>query len=103
MNNHTTPEPSWDANRFTTHLRGLAQHDAPRLFAVGLEYGEREDAEVAAYGMAFQDHTEVITLDGTHRVRTIRPEDALRHFHEEDVTAHVVWLPQPPTTAPNRP
>ncbi|CCH35217.1 hypothetical protein ABZ816_11480 [Actinosynnema sp. NPDC047251] len=96
MSSHTT-SPLWDEQGFAAFLRGLAEDDAPRLFAVGLEYGERHDAHVAAYGMAFDGYTEAISRDGTFRVQTTSPEDVLRYFDDESVSAHVVWLSGPST------
>ncbi|MEV0676612.1 hypothetical protein AB0I60_08810 [Actinosynnema sp. NPDC050436] len=86
-----------DTDMPTVASRGLAEKDAPLLFAVGLEYGDRHYAEVAAYGMAFDGYTEAISRDGTFRVQTTSPEDVLRYFVDESASAHVVWLPKSST------
>ncbi|MBB5958980.1 hypothetical protein FHS29_005589 [Saccharothrix tamanrassetensis] len=101
MSDHITTEPLWDERGFAAFLRGLVEDDAPRLFAVGLEYGERHDAHVAAYGMAFEDHTEVISCDGSLRVQTVRPEDVLRHFDDGSAKARLLWLSESLPTKPS--
>ncbi len=55
---------------FAGFVVGLAQDVAPRLFAIVEEYGEREDAEVAAYGLAFADHADVNSVEGDFRLRS---------------------------------
>ncbi len=96
MNDPTDAAPLWDEAGFSQFLTGLATDDAPRLFAVAVEYGERHDAHIAAYGMAFYDHAEVISTEGDFHARIQKPENALLYFTETgDTTPRLVWLPQP--------
>jgi hypothetical protein len=52
----------------------MVAEDVPRLFAVIREYGDRVDARIAAWGMAFADHAK-ITGSGTW-MSTESPEHA---------------------------
>ncbi|RKT56489.1 hypothetical protein [Saccharothrix australiensis] len=86
-------EPLWDEAGFTAFLEGPAVDDAPRLFAVAVEYGHRHDGHIAAYGMAFHDHAEIISTDGDFRARLHTPESALTYFRDDnDTTPRLVWL-----------
>jgi hypothetical protein len=67
--------------------------EAPRLFAVVREYGERLDGELAAWGMAFDDHVEVVSIGGHRRMSLCSPERAVFFFGlGPDVTAHLIWV-----------
>ncbi|MBW4720721.1 hypothetical protein [Saccharothrix obliqua] len=77
----------------TAFLLRLAAANAPRLFAIGLEYDD--DCHIAAYGMAFPDRTDVTTSDGTYRLQVARPEDVRRHFQDDDGEVRLVWLSEP--------
>ncbi|QTR03444.1 hypothetical protein J7S33_31865, partial [Saccharothrix algeriensis] len=92
-------EPLWDAAGFSAFLTGLAEDDAPRLFAVAVEYGERHDGYIAAYGMAFPDSADVINREGDLRLHLQAPEDALKYFMDHDLCekARIVWLSGPGT------
>lgn len=81
-----------DEQQFSEILRGIAVDTAPRLFAVAQEYGERQDGWIAAWGMAFPDHAEVISVRGDFRMRVRRPENALRAYADDEVSARLVWL-----------
>ncbi|MFF7650345.1 hypothetical protein ACFZCY_10865 [Streptomyces sp. NPDC007983] len=97
---HTAPEP-FD---FDQEVRALVLGTAPRLFAgvqeFALENGWR-DAEVAAWGMAYQDgHADVTSVDGRRRFSLPSPDRATRHFALlEGVTARLVWLAPPRAAA----
>ncbi|MBP2336408.1 hypothetical protein JOF41_002586 [Saccharothrix coeruleofusca] len=83
---------------FTAYLTGLAVDDAPRLFAIAHEYGDREDGWIAAYGMAFAGHAEVVSTEGDFHTKSATPEAALTafaRFADADVKLHLLWLPGP--------
>ncbi|GAA3844076.1 hypothetical protein GCM10022243_08110 [Saccharothrix violaceirubra] len=83
----------WKA-RFGEVVRGMVVDFAPRLFAVVQEYGDRVDGRVAAWGMAFPDHAEVVSVEGGLRMRLQDVDSALPVFAtREGVSASVVWLP----------
>jgi hypothetical protein len=70
--------PACDEHEFAAIMEGMVADEAPRLFVVVQEYGERVDAVIAAWGMAFPEHAEIVA----HRLRmSVRdPESALRMF-----------------------
>ncbi|MFI0774744.1 hypothetical protein [Streptomyces sp. NPDC021212] len=89
--------PASESFDFYQEVRELVLDTAPRLFAVVQEYvlddGWR-DAEVAAWGMAYQDgHADVTSVDGRRRFSLPSADRAIRHFALlEGVTARLVWL-----------
>ncbi|MGH3624505.1 MAG: hypothetical protein ACRDQ5_22420, partial [Sciscionella sp.] len=57
------------------------------------EYGERVDARIAAWGMVFEDHAEVVGVDRGLRMSLQTPEDALRGFNfGSHIRARLVWF-----------
>ncbi|CCH28561.1 hypothetical protein BN6_12350 [Saccharothrix espanaensis DSM 44229] len=61
----------------------LVAIEPPRIFAVVQEYGERLNAWVIAWGMAFEDHAEVYTVDQRTRLSLSRPDSAPALFASE--------------------
>jgi hypothetical protein len=49
---------------FTQEVRELVAADAPQVFALVEEYGERVDGWIEAWGMAFDDHIDVLGVNG---------------------------------------
>lgn len=49
---------------FAAVAQALVSETAPRLFALFAELGEREDGEVAAWGLAFDDEALVLPVGG---------------------------------------
>lgn len=75
--------------------------EAPRLFAVVQEYGARVDARIAGWGLAHEDHVDVIGVGNSVHLGASRPEDMLRYFHRRDlITARIVW-PDPTAATPD--
>ncbi|GAA3891386.1 hypothetical protein GCM10022243_65340 [Saccharothrix violaceirubra] len=95
MSETITWSPLCGETEFAELLNGLAVDFAPRLFAVVHEYRDRADGWIAAWGMAFPQHADVISVDGGLRLRLAEPDGAVRVFTSEaaDVTARLVWLP----------
>lgn len=80
----------------------LVQDTAPRLFAVVQCYepgdGERDqgDAWVAAWGMAFDGHAEIVGSGGGARFSVCSPDWAVRRFGRgADLSARLVWVAPP--------
>ncbi|MEU1805478.1 hypothetical protein [Streptomyces sp. NPDC019937] len=97
---HTAPEP-FD---FDQEVRSLVLDTAPRLFAVVQEFALDDgwrDAEVAAWGVAYQDgHADVTSVDARRRFSLPSPDRAIRHFALLDgVIARLVWLAPPRAVA----
>ncbi|WP_051712663.1 hypothetical protein [Actinoalloteichus caeruleus] len=78
---------------FMELIESMVADFAPRMFAVVQEYGDRVDARVAAWGIAFDDHAAVVAVDGGLRMNLSSPEHALRGFNwGPDITARLVWV-----------
>ncbi|ACU39803.1 hypothetical protein Amir_5996 [Actinosynnema mirum DSM 43827] len=98
-NGNTGPEdPGTEstASAFRRWMAREAREQAPRPFAVVYEIGDREDCEVAAYGLAFPDRAETTAVDDGHHTRSGSVEHALalyaRFAAAENLRAHLVWL-----------
>lgn len=78
----------------------LVQDTAPRLFAVVQSYepgdSDNADAWVAAWGMAFDGHAEIVSSGGGARLSVCSPDWAVRRFGRGvDLSARVVWVAPP--------
>jgi hypothetical protein len=92
--------PLTDEPGFVAILESMVADEAPRLFAVVQEYGKRVDARIAAWGIAFDDHAEVVARGVQGRLRA--PEDALRFFNRgSHVRARLVWFNPDAATPPD--
>lgn len=86
-------EPLADEPQFTEILAGMVADFAPRMFAVMQVYGERVDARIAAWGMAFEDRIKVFAVDGWQPMTMQAPEDALPGFAwGRHITTRLVWV-----------
>jgi hypothetical protein len=84
--------PLGSKQQFSEMLQYLVTSEAPKLFAVVLEHGDREDACIAGWGMAFADHAEVVAVDGGLRMSLRKPTSALRLFDvNSEVRPRFVW------------
>jgi hypothetical protein len=94
-----TLAPLCDEVEFAQEIAELVADEAPRLFAVVQEYGERVDGRIAAWGLAFADYAEVVRLDSVGRLSLRSPERAVRLFSRSPhITARLVWVnPEAPT------
>lgn len=88
-----TPGPLCDETEFALLIDQMVAENAPRVFAVVQELGDRVDGWIAAWGMAFEDRVEVIGSDGSLRMTLRAPEAALRGYRWGGcVSARLVWL-----------
>ncbi|XVS64666.1 hypothetical protein ACQPYE_00965 [Actinosynnema sp. CA-299493] len=89
-------EAQWDREEFADVMRELAEQETPRLFALVEEYGDRADARVAGYGLAYPDRADVNSVEGDFPLRSQSPENARKLFEvssrSRGVRVHVVWL-----------
>ncbi|MGH3695490.1 MAG: hypothetical protein ACRDRX_16140 [Pseudonocardiaceae bacterium] len=94
-----TLAPLCDEAEFAELVKELVADEAPRLFAVVQEYGERVDGRIAAWGIAFEECAEVFGVDRSQHLRLPSAERAARAFSRRpQITARVVWVdPEPPT------
>ncbi|MFD9896028.1 hypothetical protein ACFWY9_42340 [Amycolatopsis sp. NPDC059027] len=59
------------------------------------EYGERVDARIAGWGMAFTEHAEAVSVDHSLHLVLKQPEDALPSFgFGKHIQARLVWVDQ---------
>jgi hypothetical protein len=94
-------EPLADPDTFAEILRGMVADYAPRMFAVVQEYGDRVDARIAAWGMAFEDHAFAVSEDSSTRHEADSPEDILFVFGlGAHVQPHIVWVDPTAATPP---
>ncbi|MGB9278772.1 MAG: hypothetical protein WCB57_01595 [Pseudonocardiaceae bacterium] len=78
---------------FTELVDEMVADEAPRLFAVVQEYGERVDGRIAAWGMAFEDRTEIVSVDHRMYLNLSSPQRAACLLsHRPHVTARLVWV-----------
>jgi hypothetical protein len=93
--------PLGTEGEFDEAVAGRVADSAPRLFAVVQEYGARVDARIAGWGLAHEDHVDVIGEGNSVHLGASRPEDMLRYFHRRDlITARIVW-PDPAAATPD--
>ena len=85
--------PMCGEEEFTRLMSEMVAEEAPRLFALVQEIGDRVDGRIAAWGLAFKDSAEVVGVaPGTH-MSLRSTESAVRWFSRgEDVQARLVWL-----------
>ncbi len=85
--------PLCGAEEYQELTAGVIEDSRPRLFAVFQDFGDRVDGRVAAWGIAFDDHAEVIGVDGGPRLNLRSPERAVARFTQKpQITARLVWL-----------
>lgn len=74
----------------------MVDGEAPRLFAVVQEYreeGASPDGRVAAWGMAFEDHAEVVGVSDGVRMSLRKPDGATRLYgRRPEIAARIVWV-----------
>ncbi|MFD0204281.1 MULTISPECIES: hypothetical protein [Saccharothrix] len=89
-------QPLWTEGEFANVMHLIAKEQAPRLFAIVEEYGEREDARVAGYGLAHPHHVDVNSVEGDFHLVSQSPERARQLFGisagSRGVRTHLVWL-----------
>ncbi|ONI86704.1 hypothetical protein ALI22I_24080 [Saccharothrix sp. ALI-22-I] len=91
-------ESGYDTDEeFTEFIGELAREGAPQPFAIVEEYGERDYARVAGYGLAYDDRADVNSVEGDFRLVSDSVERALMTFEISTGDAevrqlHVVWL-----------
>ena len=97
----STLAPLCGETEFTELVAEMVVDEAPRLFAVVQEYGERVDGRIAAWGIALEGRAEIVGVDGGATMSLRSPERAARIFSRHpDITARVVWVPVDNATPP---
>lgn len=91
----SAPAPLCGPEEFAEPVNDLVTSQVPRLFAVVQEYGERADARVAAWGMAFEERAEIVSVEGRARMSVRCLDRAVRRFARGAlVSARLVWVEQ---------
>lgn len=88
--------PLCDETEFAELIDEMVTEEAPRLFAIVQEYGERVDAHVAVWGMCFADRAVAFDTDG--RTLIMRSaESAMRLFRADPFhTPRLCWAGHAP-------
>jgi hypothetical protein len=82
-----------DRGGFRELIAEMVADQAPRVFAVVLEFGDQIDGQIVAWGMAFEEFAYMTTADGKCQYLLETPENAVRYIRPlSGVTAHVVWV-----------
>ncbi|NYI06019.1 hypothetical protein [Allostreptomyces psammosilenae] len=95
MQQQVTPastDPFAPFGGYEQELRAMVTDMAPRLFAVVQEYGERQDARIAAWGLAFRDHVEVVGCGGAYHLNLASTDSAARLFVRPQTRSRILWL-----------
>lgn len=75
---------------FAQEVTELVAEEAPRLFALVQEYGERADGRVIAWGMAFDDYAEAVSV-GRRRRGTFPSAERTRQAFARRAKIRLVW------------
>ncbi|WP_083754050.1 hypothetical protein [Actinosynnema sp. ALI-1.44] len=77
---------------FEALIAEMVADQAPRVFAVVLEFGEQTDAQIVAWGMTLDDGAYMTTVDGRNQFLLAEPENALNYIPaRSNITPHLVW------------
>lgn len=90
----TELSPIGDQELFTAEINTMVAEEAPRLFALCGEIGNRVDAMTIAWGMAFNNHAEVVSAahDGVRGVfNSAERARKLLSAHDK-VQVRLVWV-----------
>lgn len=92
------PEPLCDETEFAELIEEMVADEAPRLFAIVQEYGERVDARLAGWGMWFGDRAVAFDVSGRTMIMST-VESTLRLFRANPlVTPRAYWTGPEPST-----
>jgi hypothetical protein len=69
-------EPLCNEEEFAEEVRELVAAEAPRVFALVEEYGERVDGWIVGWGIVFEDHVEILGATGRLRASVASVERA---------------------------
>jgi hypothetical protein len=86
---------------FAEEVRELVAEEAPRVFALVEEHGERDNARIYAWGIAFDNHVEVISASGGLRVTFSSVERAQWRFSRRR-KIRLVWTSPAATRQPEQ-
>ncbi|GAB3543751.1 hypothetical protein J2S53_000576 [Actinopolyspora lacussalsi] len=90
---HAPAEPLGDEAEFAALVESFVREQAPRVFALVEEVGERADAEIFAWGLALAEHAEVFGAAGRMRGSFGSAESACEVLGMAR-ELRLVWLPE---------
>ncbi|MGH3844775.1 MAG: hypothetical protein ACRDS0_25545 [Pseudonocardiaceae bacterium] len=90
-------EPLCSEEEFAEEVRGLVADEAPQVFALVEECGERVDGRIVAWGMTFDGHVEVVSVNGGVHVSLDSAERAQWAFSRRR-TVRLVWIRPTPVS-----
>ncbi len=71
----------------------MVADQAPRLFAIVLEYGTGIDARIVAWGMELDEGAYMTTVDGRRQYALADAEGALGYIRgNPDTTPRLIWV-----------
>lgn len=74
-------------------VRGMVEEHAPRRFAVFQDLGEQVDGRIAAWGMAFDDHVDIVDANASSWMSLTTPRLALRRYaRPPEITTRIIWI-----------
>jgi hypothetical protein len=86
-------KPLCGKQEFAELVTGMVAANAPRVFAIVHEYGDRVDASCAGWGLYFDDRAYVVSVDGQMRCSARNPEDILHLFgFGSHIKPSLVWV-----------
>ncbi|MFD0490392.1 hypothetical protein [Saccharopolyspora erythraea] len=87
---HNLEAEVMDPEEFLAELRELVRDEAPKVFALCEEVGDRDDGYVRYWGMAFDDSTRIVSPFGEMTGSFQSPERAHVLLSREQ-PLHLVW------------
>lgn len=94
MSTETEPTvvTTFSAEEFAQEAAGLVADEAPRLFALLEEVGDREDGWIVAWGMAFPDHAHLVCVNGLTNHMVVDSAERARRLLSQRATIRLVWV-----------
>ncbi|CAM3373914.1 hypothetical protein KIPE111705_05425 [Kibdelosporangium persicum] len=88
----TELQPPTSEAGFADLVAEMVADQAPRLFAVVLELGTQVDAQIVAWGIAFEESAYMVTVDGRNQYALANAEAALKYVRSDaNITSSLVW------------
>lgn len=83
---------------FAELATGLVTDEAPRLFALLEEVGDREDGWIVAWGMAFAEHAHLVGVNGLANHLLLDSAEQARQLLGRRAKIRLIWVPPAPAT-----
>lgn len=81
---------------FAELATGLVTDEAPRLFALLEEVGDREDGWIVAWGMEFPGHAHLVGVNGLTNHLVVGSAERARRLLSRRANIRLIWVgPEP--------